>query len=88
MAKQVNQISKYYLIRLHESSAQAHHGSNGYNSRLEFALGVIRLTMNENYLLFLASLIEHHFNDVQALINFSKQLATPVAQQTDPDLVI
>lgn len=44
--------------------------------------------MNENYLLFLASLIEHHFNDVQALINFSKQLATPVAQQTDPDLVI
>ena len=31
--------------------------------------------MNENYLLFLASLIEYHFNDVQALISFIGKLA-------------
>ena len=38
----------------------------------------MKLTMNENYLLFLASLIEYHFNDVQALLNFSIQLAPQV----------
>ena len=32
--------------------------------------------MNENYLLFLASLIEYHFNDVQALNSFAKQIVS------------
>ena len=39
--------------------------------------------MNENYLLFLASLIEYHFNDAKALINFSKKLAPQSATEVD-----
>ena len=39
------------------------------------------MTMNENYLLFLASLIEYHFNDASALINLNKATV-----KTDVDL--
>lgn len=74
----MNQSSKYFLVKLHESSLQAYMGAQGQNQILECQLGLMKLTMNENYLLFLASLIEYHFNDVQALLNFSKQLSPQV----------
>ena len=48
-------------------------------------LGLVKLTANENYLLFLASLIEYHFNDVQALINFFNQQLMPTSQPADYD---
>ena len=41
--------------------------------------------MNENYLLFLASLIEYHFNDVQALINYSKTMTASKADFANTD---
>jgi len=41
--------------------------------------------MNENYLLFLASLIEYHFNDVQALINYSKTMTVSKADFANTD---
>lgn len=48
-------------------------------------LGLAKLTANENYLLFLASLIEYHFNDVQALIVILNQLLlTSSPAEADP----
>lgn len=40
--------------------------------------------MNENYLLFLASLIEYHFNDVQALTTFVTSSLLQGAAESDP----
>ena len=37
---------------------------------VEATLGLVCLTTNENYVLFLATLMEYHMNDVGALAEF------------------
>ena len=84
VAKQINQSSKYFLVQIHESSLDAQTTqTSGQQQRLDWQLGLVKLTMNENYLLFLASLIEYHFNDAQALINFFRNLAPAAAAASD-----
>ena len=90
VAKQINQSSKYFLLQLHESTLEAKIGCGGSQQQqrslnLNCKLGLVKLTANENYLLFLASLIEYHFNDVQALINFFNQQLMPTSQPADYD---
>ena len=82
VAQQINQSSKYYLLELHESALAAKMGTNSSALNLNCQLGLAKLTANENYLLFLASLIEYHFNDVYSLIGIIKQA---LASSSDPD---
>ena len=58
VAKQINQNKKYFLVQLHRSSLLAELCSGDLIQRLDAKLGLVKFIMNENYLLFLASLIE------------------------------
>ena len=35
----------------------------------------VKLTFNENYILFLAGLLEHHLNETKQLVEFAQSLA-------------
>ena len=71
VAKQIDQSSKYYLLQLHELCIQANFapGTNRVNNA-EATLGLVCLAVNENYVLFLASLMEYHMNDMKDLVEF------------------
>ena len=71
VAKQIDQSSKYFLLQLHELCIQANFqpGTMRVNNS-EATLGLVCLAVNENYVLFLASLMEYHMNDMKDLVEF------------------
>ena len=71
------------MVQLHRSSLLTELSTSGIAQRLDAKVGMLKLTMNENYLLFLASLIEYHWNDVLGLNSFISKLTKSDLQPSD-----
>ena len=75
IAKQLDQTTKYYISQVHDLDVQVRMGTNLDQPKLiEASTSLVKFSINENYVMFLASLFEYHFNDVRQLIDIIQQV--------------
>jgi len=69
VAKHIDQIFKYYLFQMLDVDLQALIPIEDPKVPKEARFGVnkVQLSLNDNFLLLLASMIEHHMQDVIAI---------------------
>ena len=65
VAKQIDQRSRYYLFQVDNTAFQQSQGTQ------KVSVEQVKLTFNENYILFLAALFEHHLNETKQLVEFA-----------------
>ena len=65
VAKQIDQENRYRLFILKDTNIELGCGTTSLE------LGHFQFTINENFILFLASLTEYHFEETMNLIQFS-----------------
>ena len=57
------------------------------DAAVQISANLVNLRVNENFMLFLASVIEHNYSDTVALITYLQQPATTTTQPTDKPLL-